>query len=185
MNKTITAPIAVVLIIIFAAGGFYGGMQYQKKQSPSIGNFAGGQPGQFGGAAGRAGRTAGANRGGSVSGDILKLDASSITVSINGGGSKIVYLSASSSIGKFVEGTVADLKIGERVMVNGAPNSDGSIVAQMIQIRSAALPGGQAGTGLQGGPSGQNNARIGGPGSMPTSGPINNNGQDKPVQPAK
>jgi hypothetical protein len=156
MNKTVTMPIAVGLAVVFAAAGFYAGVQYQKKQ---FGVNGAGQPGQFAQFGGRNGSGQGRNaqnRGGFVNGDILKQDAESLTISVQGGGSKTVYLSASSSVGKFVEGSASDLKVGERVTVNGTPNADGSIVAQMIQIRPAGSPD------FRGGPGGPSRTPNGG-----------------------
>lgn len=133
MNKTVTTPIVAILVLVFVGAGFYGGMQYQKNQTSVIGGNGAGQLGQFGG---HNGQGRGGNRGaGFVSGDIIKQDASSITISLQAGGSKTVYLGASSTVGKFVEGAASDLQVGQRVMVNGTPNADGSVVAQTIQIR--------------------------------------------------
>ncbi|OIO07392.1 hypothetical protein CO115_00755 [Candidatus Falkowbacteria bacterium CG_4_9_14_3_um_filter_36_9] len=56
------------------------------------------------------------------------------------GGSKIVFLSDSTSIGKTTDGTVADLEAGKQVTINGKDNSDGSVTAQSIQIRPNLPP---------------------------------------------
>lgn len=118
----------VVVAVVFAAAGFFGGMQYQKSKTPAV--ALRGQGGQF---AGRAGR-GGANGGGFASGQIIAKDDKSITVKM-ASGSKIVFYSASTQISKPAPVQAADLATGQTVIISGQADSDGSIAAQTIQIR--------------------------------------------------
>jgi hypothetical protein len=147
MNKLIV-PV-VIAAIVFGGVGFFGGMQYQKSQTPVAGarNFAGGNFSGTG--ASGATRRAGQN-GGFVSGQIISEDSQSITIKITSGTSagstKIVLYSPATQIAKQTSGTAADLAVGSTVMVTGSTNSDGSISAQSISLRptnpNGGLPGG-------------------------------------------
>ena len=134
MNKKIS--IIIIIAIIAGAGAFYGGMKYQASKTRSrlgAGNFQNMRDLSTGrqGLANRAG----ANMSG---GEIITKDDKSITIKLRDGGSKIVFYSASTEIGKFASGTAADIEVGKSVMINGSANSDGSITAQSIQIRPAS-----------------------------------------------
>ena len=135
MNKSIVIIIAVTLIV--GAGAFYGGMKYAENKAT-----AGWQQRtqQFSGNAGAgfSGGTGGGQRGGGgfISGEILSKDDKSVTVKLQDGGSKIVFLSDSTKITKSTDGALSDLEAGKNVSVNGAANPDGSITAQTIQLRS-------------------------------------------------
>lgn len=151
MNKLIV-PV-VVAAVVFGAVGFFGGMQYQKSQTPASGarNFAGGN---FGGGGGQTGAARRGQNGGFVSGQIISEDSQSITIKITNGAStgstKIVLYSPATQIAKQTSGTVADLAVGSTVMVTGSTNSDGSISAQNISLRPT--PAGNPGNGgAQGG----------------------------------
>lgn len=146
----------IVAIIVVALGAGYGGMVFGKSQvkltSADIqkmsatdrqqlmqglrggangGNFAGGR---------RTGAGGGANGGGFVNGEILSKDANSLTIKLNDGGSKIVFLSNKTTINKMATGTPADLEVGKNVMINGSAGNDGSVTAESIQLRPAFSP---------------------------------------------
>jgi len=132
MKKTIV--LCVLLVLIAGAGSFFGGMKYtQAKNSATRTQQAAARQGGFNG----MGRRNGANgqNGAFINGEILSKDDKSVTIKLQDGGSKIVLLSGSTTIGKTTDGTVNDLEVGKNVMVNGTNNSDGSVTAQSIQIR--------------------------------------------------
>ncbi len=138
MHKKIITPI-IISVLVAGGLGFFAGSQYAKRsvstQAAQFRGQFGSQNGGFGGQGSQGGiRMRGAG-GGVVMGDILSKDATSITVSMQSGGSKIVFLSNGTAIAKSVSGSASDLVIGEHVLINGTANSDGSLTAQMIQLR--------------------------------------------------
>jgi hypothetical protein len=132
MKKTLLSVLIVAVVV--GGGAFYGGMKYGQSTRLSFArqNFGGQQMGaNMGGLAG--GRS---QRGsGFASGEIIAKDEKSITVKLPDGGSKIVFYSNTTEIGKFVNGTAGDLTVGKSVIVSGTANPDGSVTAQSVQIR--------------------------------------------------
>lgn len=116
--------IASFIVIIITVGGvaFYVGMKYAGRN-----NF----PRQMG----NRGQGFGSRSGGFVAGDIISKNDKSITIKLRDGGSKIVFYSDSTEVGKFVNGLISDLEIGKVATVSGQTNQDGSVTAQSIQIR--------------------------------------------------
>lgn len=128
-NKTKLIVGGVVLVGI----SFFGGVKYDQSKSTSLVS-TNGQTRMAGIGGMRGTRGAGAFNG--ASGSVVAKDATSITIGLRDGtGSKIVFLSASTTVMKTTNGTVNDLIVGKEVSVNGSANPDGSINAQSIQLR--------------------------------------------------
>lgn len=124
MNKLI--PIIIILVLLAAGGAFYGGMKYAQNKVPPRSQ-------QLGAAA--AGLRSGRAGGGFAAGEIIAKDDKSITVKLQDGGSRIIFYSATTKIGEFVDGTMDALEIGKAVTINGKANQDGSITAETIQFQ--------------------------------------------------
>lgn len=142
--KPIKPIYVLILIIVFAAAGFYGGVMYQKNQRPSFAGGAGGFAGRrFGGAGGPGGFAGGAGANGAartpVRGKIVSTSNGSITVKLQNGSSKIVDLNGQTKINKTTSGTVSDLKTGTSVTAIGTTNSDGSVTADDVIIGSGTM----------------------------------------------
>jgi hypothetical protein len=140
MNKKLY--IITAAIVVVGAISFYGGMKYGQSTTsknnsgmPNFQNLTSDQRQQMLG--GTNGTRRSATNAGSqfINGEIISKDDKSIIVKLRDGGSKIIFLSNTTSIGKTTDGVVGDLEVGEDVSVNGTANSDGSVVAQNIQIR--------------------------------------------------
>jgi hypothetical protein len=146
MDNKLIAP-AVIVALLIGGGGFYGGMKYAQAR-PTVqarpGNGAQGfRAGMGAGALGGQGRgafPAGAAAGGFTSGEVVSKDATTLTLKLRDGGSKLVLYSTSTRIGKMSEGAITDLTPGTEVTVMGSANQDGSLTASQFQIRPAGQP---------------------------------------------
>lgn len=127
--------IIIVSLVVVIGLSFYGGMSYAtSKNSKQV-------PGNFN----RVGmniRPQGSRQadGSFINGEIISQDDKSITIKLRDGGSKIVLLSASTTVSRLATSTIADLASGINVMINGTSNSDGSLSAQSIQLSPAFTP---------------------------------------------
>lgn len=151
----------VLAAVLFGAAGFYGGVTYQKSQSP-----AGGLAGRFGGQAGAGVRNAARNGANVTTGTVIAVDAQSITVKGAGGGSKTVFVSPQTEVSKQEVLKPTDVKVGDMVAAFGQA-ANGGIDARMLQI---VPPGGSFRFGGFGAPRG-----AGAPGAP--GGPGSTNGQ--------
>lgn len=127
-------PMTTALIVIgVGAMAFFGGMKYQESISPGarLAGFANGGTRAVGmrtnGQQSRMGIRP-------VSGEILSSDEDSLTVKIQDGGSKIVLYTEKTTINKASVAEKSDVKTGEKVMIIGTENTDGSMTAQNIQL---------------------------------------------------
>ena len=147
-NKKVWAIVIVVVLIIisFWAGSKYGEGKAGSTLAANRANFT--QNGFGANGSMRSAQSRGGAGGGLINGQILSMDNKSVTVSLRGGGSKIVFYSPSTKVEKTVDGVTTDLATGKEVMVTGTANPDGSVDATSIQIRPAVVPaaGGSANT---------------------------------------
>ena len=141
MNQNKLISIGAGCLAVGLVIGFFGGTYYQSKQA-SVSQSGSGMRGQFGGAGGGAGAGARGSRGGfgGTTGDVVSKDATGITVKSRDGGSKVILITPSTTVGHMTTGTIEDITTGVTVIVNGTSNSDGSVTANSIQIRPAMTP---------------------------------------------
>lgn len=123
-----------ILIIVLAVGAtsFFGGMKYQQSQRTNFQRFGpGANEMQFRGPSGQ-----GVNRQEfqPLNGEIIKAEEKSLTVKLEDGSTKIVILGDSTKISKAEEIKTENVKEGDRVLVMGTANSDGSVTAQSVQL---------------------------------------------------
>ena len=122
--------ITILVAIAIAALGFFAGVKYQEITASS------GKTWQYQGRAANAGgQGRGGQRGGGMTiGEIIGQDDKSVTIKLDDGSSKIIFLSDNAVIAKTDTAAKGDLKTGVRVGVFGTTNSDGSITAQNVQL---------------------------------------------------
>jgi len=131
-NKIVSLVVIGVIVVGIV---FYVGVKYgqSNKAVTGTGNFGQRNFQMMGSSTARGG-----NRmafGGAVSGQIIYNQGNIMTVKSQDGGSRIIFLSASTTVSKVVEANGKDLFEGVYISVNGVNNSDNSINAQSIQIR--------------------------------------------------
>ena len=137
--------IAGVVVAVVAVAAFYGGMQYAKSKTVSQGFQRGGNLSGAGDRQQRRTQGSGMSKGENapggfaggdfIAGEIISKDDTSVTVKTRDGGSRIIYFSDTTAIGKAEKGVGSDLATGQQVTVGGKSNDDGSFAAQNIQIR--------------------------------------------------
>jgi hypothetical protein len=136
--------INLAVLVIVAGGMFYGGMIYGTNKAGRTKLQIGQEQGRgdgialgVGGGQGRIQRPGGGNNvnGGFSNGQILSKDDTSITIKNREGGSKVIYYSDATTVGKTVSGAISDLAVGQDVLVTGKGGTDGAFVAENIQIR--------------------------------------------------
>lgn len=134
-TKRLSVLYAVLAVMVALGIGFFGGMKYQQTQSFNRADrqFMMGSIGgrTNGGAQGLIGNRMGFRP---VAGEVIASDATSITVKLTDGSSKIVIVGEKTQINKADAATKDDVVIGTKVAVFGTENQDGSVTAQSVQI---------------------------------------------------
>ena len=136
-----------VIVVVALVGGIFYGRSSASGSSASRGSYASSTRGGFGRA------SAG---GGFVSGQIISVDSDSMMVALANGSSQVVFYSSSTQVMKPTIVPASTLTAGTPVMVGGTANSDGSLSAQSITVRTGNGFMGGAGnaSGTRSGPAG-------------------------------
>jgi hypothetical protein len=180
MKRGLAIGIIVAVAVVVGVGAFFGGratgggaptpqealkvlqnltqeQRAQLLQNGGLGSLFGNRTGPSGGQGNPAG--------GFTAGSIINKDATTITVKLQDGSTKLILYSGSTTIGQFTTGSANDLTTGKDITVTGTANSDGSITATRIQIGTlggsgGGFPGGPPNGGTQAG--GQTGGQAGG-----------------------
>ncbi len=116
--------------ILIGGGSFYAGLKFGARRA-----------GAFGAGAGQFGTRTGGVRmmnGGVATGQVLSVDATSMTIKLRDGSSKIVFFSNTTPVMKSTAGATTDVTTGVMVLVTGTANADGSLSAKTISINPAS-----------------------------------------------
>jgi hypothetical protein len=126
----------VIIAIAALAGGFFWGKSAGGSSSTAgraeAGRFAFGSS-----TTAFAGRGAAGAVGGFTTGQVLSINANSLTLQLANGNSENVFFSSSTQVIVPQPTSIASVQTGTTVMVSGATNSDGSVTASTIQLRNA------------------------------------------------
>lgn len=153
VKKNKSVIVLIIVALIAAGAGFFGGMQYQKAQKVTRIGMPAGFPGGSGMPS--TGKNGTGKTGGfqPISGEITSIDSTGITVKTSDGGSKIILLSSSTKISLASTGTTSDLKKGATVTVIGTTGTDGTVSASSVAI-GTVMQGGAPPSGDQQPPQG-------------------------------
>ena len=73
-----------------------------------------------------------------VNGDVISFSGNMLTIKGRDGGSRVVLVTDATKVMKSVEGRKTDVQSGSMVLITGTQNSDGSITADTVQLRSSS-----------------------------------------------
>lgn len=121
MNKTALGTGIIALIIGFGAGYLLHPAPAAAVRGPNVRTA-----GAFGGSR---------NGAGFLAGTVVSKDAGSLTLNTRDGSSHVVLITPDTTVSKSVQGALTDVTAGATVLVSGTTNSDGSVSANLIQLR--------------------------------------------------
>lgn len=144
MSRRVLVGVGIVaLVVLAAAGGFFygtsvGEARATERQRQFLQQRFGAQGGQFPGTGQTTQpRQRGAGRfGGGILGTVEGIEGSDLIVSTADGMIR-VQITDTTLIEKFKAVEVGELEIGERIVVSGSRNEDGSVTARSIQTLRA------------------------------------------------
>jgi len=140
--KKISPFLSLGITLVALGIGFGLGILFQKNQKPNfrntnsqlqMGDRASGNRG--------AGNKQVVQNGGQIgqgqnhaSGEITKIDDSSITIKTQNGGSKLILISNSTAYKQLTDSDKSKLKVGSQITIEGETSTDGSITGKTISI---------------------------------------------------
>lgn len=140
--KKISVFLTLGITIVALGVGFGLGTLFQKNQKPNFKNansqFQMGD--RSSGARGNGNRQNVQNGGqmgqsqNHASGEVTKIDDSSITIKTQNGGSKLILISDSTAYKQLTDGDKSKLKLGSQITVEGESSTDGSLTGKTISI---------------------------------------------------
>ncbi|HPT66071.1 MAG TPA: hypothetical protein PK257_02050 [Candidatus Woesebacteria bacterium] len=140
-TKKINLSIVIVLVLVALGLGFTIGTLVQRNKRP---NFRTTNGQQFQTGTRQLGdRTNGTNLGfqkggpsgqNNASGEVIKIDDSSITIKTQNGGSKLIMISGSTIYKQLMDTDKSKLQVGSQIIVDGEAGTDGSITGKTISI---------------------------------------------------
>jgi hypothetical protein len=148
MKKSLAILGLIILVLLVAAGSFWGGMKYESSRADQVrASFinargqANGSPFLQEGQLPVGEIPYGLQGGGGTTGQVKTIEGNIMTIS-TAQDVTTVQLTDDTQIGKSVTATIADLKPGLRVRITGERDKDGKITAGQITILSEDLAGG-------------------------------------------
>lgn len=141
MRRALQIILGIILLVLVAAGSFYGGMVYGKRQaqtSTPTARFRQGTPpgfvqgGQFPGQGQQGGM--GQRQGGMLFGQIKEVGEGFLIVTDANGQETRVLVTDTTLIEKYTSVKLSDLAVGETVFISGSRGDDGSITARSLQV---------------------------------------------------
>mgnify|MGYP001432872442 CR=1 FL=1 len=164
MSKGLYTILAVVLVVIIAAGSFYGGTLFGKSQAQTTGVASGAFPGgaAFAGAPGTVGTPGARGQRGALAGNmtfgtIKEIGDGMLILTDSNGKDTQIKVTDTTLIEKNASVKLSDLTPGETLMVSGSAAADGTVTARSMQVAQQGRFGFGGGTnGAPGDPNAPN-----------------------------
>jgi len=157
-RKGIRMPIPTVLLlaVLIAAGGLWGGAALQRSHgSASASSAASPFAALRGSGATAAGGLAGAGAlGGATTGTVTSVSGSTLYVTNSSGNLVKVTVGSTATVNRNAKSSLASLQVGDTVVVQGSKASDGSVTATSVSATAAGVSSGFPGFGSPAGSAG-------------------------------
>jgi hypothetical protein len=144
-------PTVVLLVLLIAAGGIWGGAALQRSQGTSSGTSgtASALASLFGGrgAASTGGFGGAGAAGAATTGTVTEVQGSTLYVTNASGALVKVTVGPSVAVNRNAKANLGGLQVGDTVVVQGTKQSDGSVTATSVSATAAGVTSGFGGFG--------------------------------------